>query len=90
MNLDSISIMQGRLVPREDGRYQCFPWQGWRDEFAHASEDGFDAIEFIFEQGEDEHPLLSPEGLAAIRSLSSSIWSVSTARILMNQCSKVR
>lgn len=67
-----LGIMQGRLVPREDERYQGFPWRGWRDEFTHAAADGFDAIEFIFEQGRDTHPLLAPEGLAEIEALAAA------------------
>ncbi len=40
-------VMQGRLSPPEDGRFQSFPRQGWRDEFAKAKAAGFSYIEWI-------------------------------------------
>ncbi len=40
-------VMQGRLSPPEDGRFQSFPRQGWRDEFANAKAAGFSYIEWI-------------------------------------------
>lgn len=70
--MNSIGVMQGRLVPRIDGRIQAFPWRNWQTEFGTAAELGFDAIEFIFEGGEpgiDSHPLLTSSGQAEIRQL---------------------
>ena len=32
-------IMEGRLVPPEDGRFQCFPREQWESEFAHTAEE---------------------------------------------------
>ena len=32
-------IMEGRLVPPEDGRFQCFPREQWESEFAYAAEE---------------------------------------------------
>ena len=40
-------VMQGRLSPPEDGRFQSFPREGWRDEFAKAKAAGFSYIEWI-------------------------------------------
>ena len=40
-------VMQGRLSPPEDGRFQSFPRTGWRDEFAKAKAAGFSYIEWI-------------------------------------------
>ena len=40
-------VMQGRLSPPEDGRFQSFPRLGWRDEFAKARAAGFSYIEWI-------------------------------------------
>ena len=42
-----IGIMQGRLSPPEDGRFQSFPREHWRQEFARAREAGLDYIEWI-------------------------------------------
>src|SRR5580658_4053100 len=66
-----IASMQGRLVPPEDGRFQCFPRERWRDEFALAAQAGFDAIEWIFDvYGEDVNPLSQDTGLAEMRALT--------------------
>lgn len=34
--MTTVGIMQGRLSPPEDGRFQSFPRLGWREEFARA------------------------------------------------------
>jgi len=69
--------MQGRLVPPEDGRFQCFPRARWRDEFAFAAEAGFDAIEWIFDvYGEDANPLASDTGLAEMRALTEKTGTI--------------
>jgi L-ribulose-5-phosphate 3-epimerase len=66
-----IATMQGRLVPPEAGRFQCFPRNRWRDEFTLAAEAGLDAIEWIFDlYGEDTNPLATDPGIREIRSLS--------------------
>jgi hexulose-6-phosphate isomerase len=60
----SFGIMQGRLVPPEDGRFQSFPRARWRDEFARAQAAGIDYIEWIVDAyGEDVNPVLSEAGL---------------------------
>lgn len=65
-----ISIMQGRLVPPEAGRFQSFPKQQWRSEFAHASEAHLDGIEWIYDQfGEDVNPLASDDGVQELKLL---------------------
>jgi hexulose-6-phosphate isomerase len=70
MNPIPIGIMQGRLSPRYRGRYQAFPPEHWMNEFATASELGFDGIEFIFDYDNYENsPLLSDEGLLKISEL---------------------
>jgi L-ribulose-5-phosphate 3-epimerase len=64
------ATMQGRLVPPEGGRFQCFPRERWRDEFALAAEAGLDAIEWIFDvYGEDANPLATDDGVAEMRDL---------------------
>jgi L-ribulose-5-phosphate 3-epimerase len=60
-------VMQGRLVPPEEGRFQSFPRQRWRDEFPRAADAGIDYIEWIVDAfGEDVNPVLTPEGRAEL------------------------
>ena len=67
--MSRIAIIQGRLVPPEDGRFQCFPRNRWRDEFAHAAAAGLDAIEWIYDlHGADMNPLATDAGIAEILS----------------------
>src|SRR5262245_45043090 len=66
-----IAIMQGRLIPPENGRFQTFPRERWRDEFALAKAAGLDAIEWIYDvYGADVNPLALESGIAEIRELS--------------------
>ncbi len=66
-----IAVMQGRLVPPEEGHFQCFPRERWRDEFALAAQAGLDAIEWIFDvYGEDANPLASDAGITEMLALS--------------------
>jgi hexulose-6-phosphate isomerase len=63
--------MQGRLLPPQQGCFQCFPRENWRDEFAYASQAGLDAIEWIYDlQGADVNPLATDEGVAELLALS--------------------
>jgi L-ribulose-5-phosphate 3-epimerase len=62
--------MQGRLCPPEDGRFQSFPKQGWRQEFARARQAGFSYIEWIHDAyGATENPIFSEAGLAEFDAL---------------------
>lgn len=66
-----IAIMQGRLLPPQHGRFQCFPRDRWREEFGNAAQAGLDAIEWIYDlQGADVNPLVTDSGIAEMRSLS--------------------
>lgn len=68
--MQRVAIMQGRLVPPQDGRFQCFP-RRWREEFAHAAAAELDAIEWIYDlQGAEMNPLASDAGIAEMKSLS--------------------
>src|SRR5215475_11817806 len=63
-----IAIMQGRLIPPEDGRFQSFPRERWRQEFAFAKAAGLDAIEWIYDlYGADANPMATKEGIAEMR-----------------------
>jgi len=66
-----IGIMQGRLVPPEGGRFQCFPREQWRREFPLAAAAGLDSIEWIYDGfGEDANPLASEFGVREMANLS--------------------
>jgi hypothetical protein len=44
-----IGIMEGRLLPPEAGRFQCFPREGWAKEFELAPQANMDCIEWIYD-----------------------------------------
>ena len=55
---------QGRLSPPEDGRFQSFPRNSWREEFARAQAAGFTYIEWIHDSyDEGANPIFTTEGL---------------------------
>lgn len=63
-------IMQGRLVPPEDGRFQSFPRSRWRDEFPNAVAAGIDYIEWIVDAyGLDVNPIFTDAGLAELNAI---------------------
>lgn len=67
-----IGIMQGRLLPRFEGRFQAFPADGWEREFFLAREAGLQCIEWIYETyHESENPLGSGAGIKKIRDLTT-------------------
>ena len=65
-----IGVMQGRLLPKYNGRYQAHPVNYWQDEFYIAREIGLDCIEFILDYNEIENnPLLTTKGINQIKSV---------------------
>src|ERR1039458_10455362 len=63
-------IMQGRLSPPEDGRFQSFPRNSWREEFPRAREAGLDYIEWIHDEyGRTANPIFSEAGLVEVDAL---------------------
>jgi hexulose-6-phosphate isomerase len=65
-----VGIMQGRLLPPFEGRFQTFPAHRWRDEFALARQAGLASIEWIYEvPHEADNPLGSDAGLSEMRAL---------------------
>jgi L-ribulose-5-phosphate 3-epimerase len=63
-------IMQGRLAPPEDGRFQSFPRRSWREELPRAREAGLDYIEWIHDEyGRTANPIFSEAGLAELDGL---------------------
>jgi L-ribulose-5-phosphate 3-epimerase len=66
-----IGIMQGRLVPPVEGRFQSFPRGAWEREFALAAAAGLDAIEWIYDEfGADANPLATDPGIECMRELA--------------------
>lgn len=63
-----IGTMQGRLLPRYEGRFQAFPAGLWRDEFTKAQEAGLYCIEWIYEEPHEyDNPLRTDDGLAQMK-----------------------
>jgi L-ribulose-5-phosphate 3-epimerase len=63
-----IGIIQGRLLPKYQGKYQAHPVRYWQKEFSIAKELGLDCIEFILDYNEVEHnPLVCNGGVYEIQ-----------------------
>lgn len=66
-----IGIMQGRLLPPEADKFQCFPRQGWKSEFGLAADAGLDSIEWIYDVwGEHVNPISSDREIDRITGLA--------------------
>jgi L-ribulose-5-phosphate 3-epimerase len=62
--MNSLGVMQGRLLPKYKGRYQAHPVGYWDKEFEVASGLNLQFIEFIFDYNEYElNPLYSKLGI---------------------------
>jgi hexulose-6-phosphate isomerase len=68
--MTKISLMQGRLLPPFEGRFQAFPAHDWEKEFEYAEKLGFFSIEWIYEKPHEmSNPLYSKEGIEALQKL---------------------
>ena len=68
---NKVGVMQGRLLPKIQGRYQAFPIGIWQEEFKIAKDCGLDLIEFILDFNDaDENPLLKKGGINEIIEVS--------------------
>ena len=66
---NKFGVMQGRLLPKYQGRYQAFPVGSWQNEFNIAKECGVDLIEFILDFNDaDKNPLLEEGGVDQVKS----------------------
>jgi L-ribulose-5-phosphate 3-epimerase len=66
-----IGIMQGRLVPPDEGRFQAFPRERWADELPLAREAELAAIEWIYDgHGADVNPIARDEGIEQMLQLA--------------------
>jgi L-ribulose-5-phosphate 3-epimerase len=62
-----LGVMQGRLLPKYNDRYQAHPVGYWQAEFAKSADLGLDCIEFILDFNDSEkNPLLSDSGVDEI------------------------
>ena len=62
-----LGVMQGRLSPPSEGRFQSFPREQWAAEFPRAASAGIEAIEWIYDvRGRDANPLASDQGIERI------------------------
>jgi len=58
-----LGVMEGRLLPKYQGRYQAHPVGYWQGEFARAAALDLNCIEFILDFNDAEtNPLLRPDG----------------------------
>jgi hexulose-6-phosphate isomerase len=65
-----VGIMQGRLSPPEDGRFQSFPRHSWRQELSRARAAGLSYIEWIYDEyGESTNPIASEEAIVELNAL---------------------
>lgn len=66
----SFGVMQGRLSPPDDGRFQAFPRNSWREEFYRAREAGVSYIEWLYDHyGSSANPITTTEGVAELNEL---------------------
>ncbi|MBI2274143.1 MAG: sugar phosphate isomerase/epimerase [Bacteroidetes bacterium] len=65
--VDSLGVMQGRLLPKYKGRYQAHPVGKWEQEFDIAASFNLKFVEFILDYEDVElNPLMSKSGLDKI------------------------
>ena len=71
MNVRYIGVMQGRLLPPEADRFQCFPRERWAEEFELAPRCSLDSIEWIYDVwGQDVNPIFLEGGEQDLRTLA--------------------
>jgi L-ribulose-5-phosphate 3-epimerase len=69
--MTNIGVMEGRLLPPEAGRFQCFPREGWASEFELAFRANLDCIEWIYDlYGADVNPIATDAGIKKLKALS--------------------
>ena len=72
LSAKKIGVMQGRLLPKYQGRYQAHPIGYWEDEFEIAASLGVNLIEFILDYNDyEENPLMSASGCRKIKDIAN-------------------
>ena len=70
---NKIGVMQGRLLPKYQGRYQAHPVGYWQKEFGIAKKMGLGCIEFILDYNDSrQNPLLRKGGTEEILEVCGS------------------
>jgi len=65
-----MGVMQGRLLPKHNGRYQAHPLGYWQEEFDIASKIGLETIEFILDYEDLKlNPLMHKKGIYEIQNI---------------------
>jgi L-ribulose-5-phosphate 3-epimerase len=65
-----VGVMQGRLLPKYQGRYQAHPVGYWQEEFSIANTFGLSCIEFIVDYNDlSRNPLAQEKGLEEIETV---------------------
>ena len=68
--MNKVGVMQGRLLPKLNNKYQAHPTNYWQDEFSISAEMGLDCIEFILDFDScRENPLIKNNGISEILSI---------------------
>jgi L-ribulose-5-phosphate 3-epimerase len=68
--MKNLGLMQGRLIPDENGKIQSFPRSNWRLEFPILKELGINYLEWTLDFDELwKNPILNPNSLEEIRAL---------------------
>ena len=73
LSKNPLGVMQGRLLPKFQGKYQAHPIGTWQNEFDLAAKLGLDCIEFILDFDQAAlNPLLTELGCAEIKRVISN------------------
>ena len=73
LSKNPLGVMQGRLLPKFQGKYQAHPIGTWQNEFDLAAKLGLDCIEFILDFDQAAlNPLLTELGRAEIKRIISN------------------
>ena len=74
MNRFDLRMMQGRLLPRIDGRYQAFPADEWREELTQVAKLGLSGVEWILDEDTlSVNPISSPHGRDELRRICKDL-----------------
>jgi L-ribulose-5-phosphate 3-epimerase len=68
LNNTPIGIMQGRISDKPGQPLQSFPYKRWQEEFANASELGYELIEWLID--DKDNPIATVSGRTEIKALS--------------------
>ncbi len=84
-----LGVMQGRLLPKYQGRYQAHPLNYWQEEFSLAANLGLNCIEFILDYNDfEKNPLFYSGGVKEIQTICKqsqvSVFSICADYFMQN------